>query len=325
MRDAVLRLFFIVLCVSAYANASEAKGYKVVLASFPTFSEAKQAMESSGKNMGEKERSLPTEYHFEIVARPSGKAFVLAAEPLKTQKDADTVAKNFKRLYPGAYINGYYGPTKGAVFLKPSIKIEPIVADITVESNTTAEANITKVTVASEKNTTAPIVEKVIDEKSLISPDAPKSNRLIYILAFGMVIIGYLIIQMRLRKKVTPTEDTKQVHLPEDLFELIEAEAETEENGSDLIPEATVKTPKTFEPERDIFYKLKKNIFFMTLLEELKEASEAKDIPRCQDLMDEIMRYQKNFRQSVIIASMKGLIENKMFDQLSELITKEMN
>ncbi|OHD90387.1 MAG: hypothetical protein A2W83_02905 [Sulfuricurvum sp. RIFCSPLOWO2_12_43_5] len=63
----------------------------------------------------------------------------------------------------------------------------------------------------------------------------------------------------------------------------------------------------------------------MTLMGELKAASDSKDDQRCRDLMDEVLRYQKNFRTSEIITVMQNLIETKAYDELALVISRETN
>jgi hypothetical protein len=58
---------------------------------------------------------------------------------------------------------------------------------------------------------------------------------------------------------------------------------------------------------------------------ELKTAADNKDDQRCHDLMDEVLRYQKNFRKSDIIETMEKFIEMKAYDQLSAFINREID
>lgn len=115
-------------------------------------------------------------------------------------------------------------------------------------------------------------------------------------------------------------EEALQEEESEDLVHVIESEAiKNEADSKEKIP------AKLFEPQSDIFDKLKKNMFFMTLLRELKMAAEGKDEQRCNSLMDEVMKYQKNFRSSGKIAQIQHYIETKRYDELSAYINKEMD
>jgi HPt (histidine-containing phosphotransfer) domain-containing protein len=112
----VLFLFVIFSTLSLYA--SEAKGYKVVLASFAKFDDAKHALDVMGNKMSKEEDLLKKKYHFELVARPSGNVFILAIEPLESEQSTDIVVKHFRKFYSNAYSSGYFGPTKGSLVWK---------------------------------------------------------------------------------------------------------------------------------------------------------------------------------------------------------------
>lgn len=255
---------------------------------------------------------------------------MLAVEPIETEKGAAAVLKQFKKHYPDAYVNGYFGPTKGALFYKPSQA-----ESVTLEANATEVNSTSAVEKNIEENSTitTPPVEPTIAQKDVVVesvvPEEPKSNSgwLIALLIGGILLLG----AWRVKAKKTPQrvqefkekyEEAVQEGESEDRLEIIESESFVivEED------EAPQKNePKVFEPEPDIFYKLKKNMFFVTLIEELKAAANSKDDQRCHDLMAEVLRYQKNFRKSEMIETMQNFIESKAYDQLSQFIDREMN
>lgn len=322
-------LSWIILLVSIHSYAAEAKGYKIVLASYATFDEAKTALDALGSKIGDSELTLQKEYRFEIAARSSGKAFMLAVEPIETEKGAESVLKQFKKYYPDAYVNGYFGPTKGAVFFKP---LQP--ANVIEEANAT-EANMrAEIEKKVEENvSTAPPLEAVAADKNL--PDdlsAPEESESKTGLFISLLIAGAILVTLwktRNSKDSQPVKEFKEKYEEaveeaesEDRVEMIESEAfstvEEDESSHSI-------QPKVFEPEPDIFYKLKKNTFFMTLIGELKAAADSKDDQRCHALMDEVLRYQKNFRKSEIITAMQNLIETKTYEQLSLFISRETN
>jgi hypothetical protein len=322
MRQYGLRLGLIIwlgLFFSIVLQAGEAKGYKIVLASYPSFNEAKLTLHTLETKIKDNERSLQKQYHFEIVARPSGKAFIVAIEPLENKTSAGTVMKQFKHLYPNAYINGYYGPTEGSIFMEHASLPQS-------DEVKQAEVNVTKPSARIEENISAP-VKKMVEEKSISTvsvEDEPKSNRLSLIWPIAAVVILFVLWRM-FRSRNTPVEEF-QVHSAEDRVEMIESEAEMVEELPENIAEENLSKPgKVFAPEPDVFYKLKKNIFFVTLLGELKEAADSKDEHRCHDLIDEVLRYQKNFRKSDTISKMERLVKDKEFSQLSAFINHEMD
>ncbi|AFV96666.1 MULTISPECIES: hypothetical protein [unclassified Sulfuricurvum] len=322
-------LSWMILFATIQTYAAEAKGYKIVLASYPTFEEAKAALDKLGSQIGTSELALQKEYRFDIAARASGKAFMLAVEPIETEKGAEFVLKQFKKYYPDAYVNGYFGPTKGAVFFK-----QPQPESLIEEANAT-DANMTtaaKELVEENATVPAPVVPVITDDnlpEDFSEPEEPKSKTGLIIsllIAGGVVLVLW---RMRKQKSPQPVKEFKEKYEEaveesesEDRVEMIESEAfsiiEEDETPQNI-------QPKVFEPEPDIFYKLKKNIFFMTLMGELKAASDSKDDQRCRDLMDEVLRYQKNFRTSEIITVMQNLIETKAYDELALVISRETN
>lgn len=294
---------WLVILSAVYGYASEAKGYKVVLASFPTFDEAKAKLASLDDKLGVNERAIQEKYHYEIVARSSGKAFILAIEPLETKTIADQVIKQFEHLYPDAYSNGYFGPTEGAIVLEHT-QIAPVVEDIN-------RSILQKV----EKSTKV----KTIEAKNPPINDEEKS------VPFWIIIAGVLVLTAVLFRVFKRRASIIQVPSP------IESEKETlEVNGMEEIiseevelPEVRVTVPSQSD-ENDIFYRLKNNMFFMMILKELKDAAESKDASRCHDLMNEVLKYQKNFSKSNVITTMEELVESKNFSQLSVFINGEI-
>ena len=319
-----LLLSCLILFGTIQTYGAEAKGYKIVLASFGTFDEAKTALDKLGSEIGESEFGLQKEYHFEIAARSSGKAFMLAVEPIETQQGAQSVLRAFQKYYPDAYVNGYFGPTKGAIFFK-SPETKSSVEEINVsEVNTTAK--VEKSTAENNSTPVASALEAATVEE--VSSSEEQNSSAGWIIAF-VLITSVLAIVWKFRTAKKPVKEFREKYEEaveegenEDRVEMIESEAFSLVEEDDT-PKS--EEPKVFEPERDIFYKLKKNLFFMTLMGELKAAAESKDDQRCHDLLDEILRYQKNFRKSEVIRTMKTLVETKGYDQLSSLIMRELS
>lgn len=294
---------------------ADAKGYKIVLASFGTFEEAKGKLNDLSKQIEDDEKKLQHQYGFEIVARPSGKAFMLAIEPIEREEDAKVVLKGFKRLYPDGYINGYFGPTEGTVFLK--------VESLKEEANQTLEANTSNV----------PEVMNVVQSPEpadvSIAPIKEDPHRMVWVVigVFGIVALGLIGWFLQRKKTDKPQKGFKEKYEEalaeesEDRVEVIESEAF---NVCEEIEDKTEAELKQLIPERDIFDKLKKNSFFITLLGELKSAAETKDHVRCLDVMAELMRYQKNFKKSSKMSMFQRLIETKEFESLAIRINNEI-
>lgn len=332
------------------ADASEAKGYKIVLAAFPTFDEAKTKLRILGEELGAQEKALQEEYGYEIVARPSGRSYIIGIEPIRSKKGRDSVLRTFKRFYRDAYSDTYYGPTQGAVFLET---IRALPADES-EATEKPDAGSEGIGDSEEMNQTAHIEEATnptpaaADEpEAAAAEENPNQEEGTVCTATGqfwpiaavvLFLIGFIVWVKRINTHNSSTthraethtmkaEDADVADLEDDkpLAESFEMAAETVEIESDQ-SEPDVETPagkKSEEPLGDIFYRLKQNPFFMTVLQELKEAADNQDSQRCKDLMDELERYQKSFRPSDILAQMKELTEAKELGRLSMLIVRE--
>lgn len=115
-----MRYVFIFFCMIFFTHTSvyakPAQGYKVVLSSFSAFSEAKKALGVAGENLTKVQIALLEKHHCSLLARPSGKGYIVVIEPLIKREEAVTVVKHFKTAFPDGYISGYFGPTQESVF-----------------------------------------------------------------------------------------------------------------------------------------------------------------------------------------------------------------
>ncbi|MFZ3051844.1 MAG: hypothetical protein WA099_00420 [Sulfuricurvum sp.] len=274
------------------------------MASFPTFDEAKAKLAILDSQLGADERAIQEKYQYEIVARSSGKAFILAIEPLETKVITDQVIKQFGYLYPDAYSNGYFGPTEGAVVLEHT-QIAPVVEEVN-------RSSIQKV----EKR---PEV-KAIEVKNTPVEDEEESVSFLIIIAGVGILIAIL---LSMFKRRIPTQAPSSI---ENEIEILDVNNREKIVSEEIELLANVPDLSSFEAAKsDIFYRLKKNMFFITILKELKDAADAKDASRCHDLMREVLLYQKNFRKSNAIVTMDEWVEGKNFSQLSAFISNEIN
>lgn len=100
---------------------------------------------------------------------------------------------------------------------------------------------------------------------------------------------------------------------------------QSEETNSQESKESSIISPKKEVLDHtDIFYRFTQNVFFSDILRELKVACDAQDTQEVVRCMEEIEKYQKNFRRSSVIATMSRLVSKEGFTQLSQLIEKEM-
>lgn len=308
-----VRWVIIALFATLSLYGGEAKGYKIVLASYGSFDEAKSALSKVNEKLTDKEKGLQEKEKFEIVARASGKAYILAVEPIESEEGSKVVLKQFKTIYPDAYVNGYFGPTPGSISLSPQSNVAPIEANTTQESTTPIEENVTQE------------IEEVKESDTVVTPIAaeePKSSNTMLYIAILLMIIGASIFYVK-KRFFSDNEISNDEFLPMDSLE--EAGALNEEHRSAVAKTIiSSNTETTTEIKKDIFYTFKKNMFFITLLKELQVAAQHKEMSRCNELMDELMRYQKNFQKSEIMGSMHEMVGAKEFEKLAALIGSEL-
>lgn len=111
-------LFCFVFFIEIGSYAGELKGNKLVLGSYATFAEAKKVLAVTGEALTPSQMNLLEKYHSSLLARPSGKGYILVIEPLANKKEAQEIKKHFSAAFPDAYISGYFGPTQESVFWK---------------------------------------------------------------------------------------------------------------------------------------------------------------------------------------------------------------
>lgn len=339
----------VVMVLSVCGYAGEGKGYKVVLASYPTFEEAKKNLDVLGSRLGDAEKALQKRYGYEIVARPAGRSYIIGIEPLSSIEEKESVLRHFKRLYHDAYGDKFYGPTEGTVVLESTANNS---SDEAQEAITPASEPLPEADAAESAKEEIAIVEETDlaareEEKAAITPLKEEDpyfglyqgkKEWFWVIAAVTLLFIASVMWIRSLKWKSQTDEvpvTDEVSEAEGGIEIVEEEkaltecfeaaaegieeedAETENGEEFLQPEETAVT------EADMFYRLKKNIFFMTVIGQLKEAADNQDAQRCRDLMDEVQRYQKNFQTSPMIAQMDKLTSAKEFVELSRLISKE--
>lgn len=118
------RGWFIAFCsmgIFLYTPLLAADEYKVVLGSYNTLQSAENRLKQLEKQLSGDYGSIQNKYGCTIVARPSGRAFLIAAEPLKSRQDASDVRKRFSPLFSDAYIDKYYGTKSGKTKIEPML------------------------------------------------------------------------------------------------------------------------------------------------------------------------------------------------------------
>lgn len=149
-----------------YTPLSAANEYKVVLGSYNTLQSAENRLKQLEKQLSGDYGSIQNKYGCTIVARPSGRAFLIAAEPLKSKEDASAVRKRFSPLFSDAYIDKYYGtksPETTAEPLPPK-KVETPNSTTTLETpQRRSDSNQSHTSILENAMLTSPKVELFIE------------------------------------------------------------------------------------------------------------------------------------------------------------------
>ncbi|MCK9374395.1 MAG: hypothetical protein M0P91_14535 [Sulfuricurvum sp.] len=322
-------LILIVIFGAAYGYAQE---YKIVLLSYSKFEEARKGLNALEPKLDESYHKLQSQYRYEIVARPSGRAFLIGIEPIEGRENADRIREKFSPLFPKSYIDKYYGPTEGSVFM---VHAAAAVAAAT-EENETASPSVETIPAVTPKAVTANKVPVAVAEESTG----------VWILIVLAVIIATVLYLRKGKGELKPPAGIEEENLsvvreiPEEetISETIEqAPLETtpdagskthslEEKGEDTVSQ----TPLSAEAQGDVgiqkdsFDKLKSNMFFMLLVNELKTASENREHEQCRDIIAEMQRYEKNGPKSTVVQTMSELVEMKKFTRLLAFIEAKM-
>ncbi len=117
-------LLFLTL-ISLYASSER----KIIIGSFPSQNEADKALEKFESQLDAEFYVIQDQYGFNIVARPSGRSFIIALEPFENYRVAKEVKAFLPPTYADAFINKYIPPSKPKVreFIAPKENIiEPI-------------------------------------------------------------------------------------------------------------------------------------------------------------------------------------------------------
>ena len=101
-----LSLLFLVLWLPLVASTEK----KIIIASFPTQQQADKALTIFESKLGSPFLAKQQESYFNIVARPSGKSYIIAIEPIESYREAVRIKKLLPWEYADAFINKYTPP-----------------------------------------------------------------------------------------------------------------------------------------------------------------------------------------------------------------------
>ncbi len=110
-----LSLLFLVLWLPLVASTEK----KIIIASFPTQQQADRALSLFKSKLSTTLIAKQRQSFFNIVARPSGKSYIIAIEPLQNYQEAQAVKLLLPREYSDAFINNYTPPKSPKFIEKP--------------------------------------------------------------------------------------------------------------------------------------------------------------------------------------------------------------
>lgn len=147
-----------------YTPPLSANEYKVVLGSYNTLESADNRLKKLEKEFTGDYWGIQNKYGCKIVARSSERAFLIAAEPLKSREDAFAVRKRFRSLFSDAYIDKYYG-TKSSEIIDEVLRSKKVHS---LDNTTNTENNLTRSESGSDQQKSR---EHKLENVSLTSPN----------------------------------------------------------------------------------------------------------------------------------------------------------
>ncbi len=101
-----LSLLFLLLWLPLFSSTEK----KIIIASFPTQQQADKALTIFESKLNSQFLKKQQQSYFNIVARPSGKTYIIAIEPIESYKEAVRIKKLLPWEYADAFINNYTPP-----------------------------------------------------------------------------------------------------------------------------------------------------------------------------------------------------------------------
>ena len=144
--------------ISLYASSER----KIIIGSFPSQSEADRALEKFEAQLDSEFYAIQDQYGFNIVARPSGRSFIIALEPFENYRAAKEVKEFVPPSYADAFINKYTPPSEPTI--EESIAVEDIVTSIPISND---------VVTTSQKPSSAAINNPQAEENNNLDADSP--------------------------------------------------------------------------------------------------------------------------------------------------------
>jgi len=145
----------IVLSVILFASSER----KIIVGSFATEQGAQHALKQFQKKLSTEFLAAQERLNFAVVARPSGRQYIIAIEPFPSYKEAKKVKKMLPKKYASAFINKYTPP---ATSLSPVQQSHTVVEKEkeAVNTATVTEASAPEAVLTQEITKAAPIAKE---------------------------------------------------------------------------------------------------------------------------------------------------------------------
>ncbi|RUM65027.1 MAG: hypothetical protein DSZ03_03310 [Sulfurimonas sp.] len=126
--------FLLFLMLASLYGTSERK---IIIGSFPSQQTADRALEKFESQLDSEFYVIQDQYGFNIVARPSGRTFIVALEPFDSYQTAKEVKEFLPPAYADAFINKYTPPPSQAVKREQFSDKTAVAPPVTTEPNAT--------------------------------------------------------------------------------------------------------------------------------------------------------------------------------------------
>ncbi len=167
-----MKTIFLLFLITISLFASSER--KIIIGSFPSQLAADKALKKFQSKLDSEFLATQDQYHFNIVARVSGNSYIIALEPFESYQEAKKIKNLLPDTYADAFINKYIPPKTEPeevviIEAEEAIAQEVIIQDY--ETPLAIEEHITP----KQTDSTAPPVEKIIQEKVIQESIPPQS------------------------------------------------------------------------------------------------------------------------------------------------------
>ncbi len=199
-----LSLLLLLISISLFASTEQ----KIIIGSYPTQKHAESALKKFESKLSSKFIAKQEQSYFNIVARPSGKTFIVAIEPFENYKEASALKAMLPRMYADAFINKYVPPAvkieaeaeaeiKTEAVAKPEVSTKQLQSTAQILSvNTELPETTVETPQKEESNVTLP---QSLDTKMLNT--IPLLVPLEYFLGVSIIVLIFLLLFIKFYRK----------------------------------------------------------------------------------------------------------------------------